>query len=85
MAHFANNGERLYKSLVIKVQQPGTSKMIKSLVRAESGRGMNSDYIEKVLVKIADDLEKKFPEVPFRLVPLGPTAFNFTIQQEIHV
>jgi hypothetical protein len=70
-------GERLYRRVFVTVFMPGNKKKVASIHRAPPGKGFNAENIEGVLEQWATKIEADFPGIEYKLVPLGPNAFNF--------
>ncbi len=65
------------KALKLKVFTPGNKGGFVRTVRAPKGRRFTEDGIEGVLVQMAGEIEKQWPNEEYSLVPIGAGAFNF--------
>lgn len=65
------------KSLKVRIFFPGNKRSKLRVYRAPSGHAFNEKGVDHLLVKIADKVEKMFPDQEYSLVPIGGTAFNF--------
>jgi len=81
MGVFSKDGARLYKRMQIKIFPPaGKTRTFK--LRAPAGKWLTAETIEKQLEQAVEGIEKAFPRHEFRLVPIGPAAFNFVCAGE---
>lgn len=69
--------ERMFKSVAMKIFPVGAAKPITRTYRAGPRCRFTAAGVDKVIEEIADHLEANFPDQEFRLVPIGPAAFNF--------
>jgi uncharacterized protein YejL (UPF0352 family) len=68
-------GEKLYKSLRIRIIGPGMDRT--KIHKAAAQRGYTENDIDEALAELAGVLEKAYPGWDFRLVELGPASYNF--------
>ena len=81
MGVFSKDGARLYKRMQIKIFPPaGKTRTIQ--LRAPAGKWITAETIEKQLEQVVQGIEKAWPRHEFRLVPIGPAAFNFVCAGE---
>lgn len=71
----AETGELLYRRVDCKIIRHGEVRRWSH--HAGKGKGFSALQIEEHLLEVADKIEKIFPNEDFKLVPLGPTTFNF--------
>jgi hypothetical protein len=76
------NGERLYPSMTLKLFLPDNKKPFVRILRPPRGLYFNAELIEKQLLAAATEIEQKLPGQEYRLVPIGPAAFNFVCAGE---
>jgi hypothetical protein len=70
-------GDVLVSSLLIKVFNLGNNGHTLRILRPSAGRGWTSDGVDLILDKVAEDLDRRFPNEQFRLVELIGYQFNF--------
>lgn len=70
-------GDPLVKAVTVKVFEPGNKKYFRMVQRAPKKQGYTPEGVSKILVKTADVIERQWPGQEFRLVVIGPAAFNF--------
>jgi hypothetical protein len=80
MKRLSKSGELMVKTVHLKVVLP--DKVIKQTARAAVGRGYTPENVDKILEDFAEKLEKAYPLIEFRLVPVGKAAFNFICNGE---
>jgi hypothetical protein len=71
----AKDGRKLWKRVTVKVIV-GEKTMPHQFV-APAGSGYSDVDIEGILERAIDYLDKKFPTLEFKQVPLSQNAFNF--------
>jgi hypothetical protein len=76
MKHFSERG-RIYKSVKVKVFGIGNTTATTRVLRSSAGKGFSSEGVDEMLDAVAADLEHRFPDDEYSLVPLGETQFNF--------
>jgi hypothetical protein len=69
--------ERMFKSVAMKVFLAGREKPVTRTYRAGPRSRFTSAGVDTLLEEVADHLEATFPDQEFRLVQIGPAAFNF--------
>jgi hypothetical protein len=47
------------------------------IMRRPSGKSWDSVSVNATLAAIAEDLRRRFPGFDYKLIPIGPLAFNF--------
>jgi hypothetical protein len=67
----------LFPNIRVRIFMPGNKRSIQKTFVAPSGRLWNSACIEAQLAHTAAQIEKNHPNEEYRLVPLGPSRFNF--------
>lgn len=81
MRHFADpksgTGERIHRRVIVKVFDAAGTMTAHRILRAKPGHGIGAEGIEGILFQVADELEAKYPDDDFRLVPIGEAQFNF--------
>jgi hypothetical protein len=70
-------GNRLHRHIEFKIILPKGEKPILLKIRANPHCGFNPTQIDEKLESVVEFIEKKWPFLEFRLVELGPAAFNF--------
>ena len=65
------------KNVRVRIFTPGNKRSWAKLISAPPRRVFKDEGIDEILQKVASDLEKRYPDEEFRLVPLGPREFNF--------
>lgn len=80
MKRLSKSGEELVKSVHLKVILP--DKVVRQTVRAGAKKGYSAENIDQILEDFAAKLEKAYPLIEFRLVPIGKAAFNFICNGE---
>ena len=73
----SSTGEASFKRVELRVILPEGKKAKKEIVHSGPGRVFTESGIDALLEHAAANLEEKFPHWDFRLVPIGPNAFNF--------
>lgn len=76
------NGDRLFTHLTLKLFLPGNKKRIVRNLKPPQGMYINSTIIEAQLMAAAKEIDRKFPQHEYRLVPTGPASFNFVWVRE---
>lgn len=69
-------GRTLHRRVEIKTLFP-SGRVKRQVFRAGPKQGFHDGGIDQILEQCAADLEKRFPQFEFRLVPRGPAAFSF--------
>ena len=69
------SGNKLFKRIHVKVIVG--EKVYNHDYRAPAGYFYNHENIEDAREKMVDYIDEKFPHVEFRMVDIGPNAFNF--------
>jgi hypothetical protein len=81
MSVLSTNGVRLHKRMQVKIFPPaGRTRTIK--LRAPAGKWITAEGIDQQLGQVAEGIEKAWPRHEFRMVPIGPAAFNFVCAGE---
>lgn len=71
------SGDRLYRKVTISVFSPDNKAVKRNRLYAGIKRGYTAENIETILRNAAEQVEKRFPQHEYSLVPVGPTEFNF--------
>lgn len=71
---------KFWKLIRVKFFQPGNKKYGQRVLHAPPGKVFTSDGIDAQLKRLADEIETKFPQWEYSLVPTGPNSFNFVCQ-----
>lgn len=73
--------EIVHKTICIKVFIPPDNRLGKRIVvKSKPGTHFTPEGIENLLLKVANDIETKWPMYEFRLVPLRANEFNFVYE-----
>ena len=78
----AINGSVPLKKLTIKMFAPGNRTHKTVILAAGKGKVFKPGGEFDVLSRVAESLETQFPNDEFRMVQVGPAAFNFVWEQE---
>ena len=78
-AVFSNYG---LKKLTIKMFAPGNRTHKTVILAAGKGKVFKPGGEFEVLSNVADSLETQFPNDEFRMVQVGPAAFNFVWERK---
>lgn len=65
------------KNIRVRIFLPGNKKSQRQTITAPAGKEWNDSGIESCLERIADNIEKQFPQEEYKLVALGSAEFNF--------
>lgn len=65
------------KKITIKMFAPGNRTHKTAILSAGKGRIFKPGHEFNILSRVADQLETEFPCEEFRMVQVGPAAFNF--------
>lgn len=65
------------KSVTVKVFHPGNKKFERQVLHAPPRRLFTGDGVNQILLRTINKIEEKFPSEDYRMVPIGPAAFNF--------
>lgn len=71
------NRKDFHTQLAIKVFDLGNKRATHRRITPKPGHHWNDKGVDEVLDHIAEDLEKRFPAEEFRVVQVGPGAYNF--------
>lgn len=71
------NRKNFHTQLTIRVFNLGNKGATKRRITPKPGHHWNDKGVDEVLDHLAEDLEKRFPAEEFRLVQVGPGAYNF--------
>jgi hypothetical protein len=77
---FPNLRIRCFPNLRIRVFAPGNKESKRYKLIPGPGQFFSPQGIEAQLDHFASELEKHWPQEVYKLVPLGPNAFNFVWQ-----
>ena len=75
-----SGSEQLWKLIRVKFFQPGNKKFGQRVLHASPGKAFTAKGIDEQLAHLADEIETKFPQWEYSLVPTGPNSFNFVCQ-----
>jgi len=78
----AINGSVPLKKLTIKMFAPGNRTHKTVILAAGKGKVFKPCGEFEVLSNVADSLETQFPNDEFRMVQVGPAAFNFVWERK---
>lgn len=67
----------IHRSIVLKVYMRGNKRSKTIRVQCPAGKHFTSAGIEQNVAHYADQLERLCPTEDFRMVQVGPAAFNF--------
>lgn len=65
------------KNIRVRIFLPGNKKAGRQTLTAPAGKAWNDDGVTSCLKRIADNVEKQFPNEEYKLVTLGVNEFNF--------
>lgn len=69
-------GRKLYRHLTVKIELPGLPVKTRKFTPPPH-QGFHEDGIDNILESIADDLDRVYPFLDYKLVPLGANSFRF--------
>lgn len=72
-----HTGEPLCKRLTVRVFLPEGHNEQRQVFKARPGRAYTPANVEEILDKVIDHLDMKFVHWEFRMVKVGPCAYNF--------
>jgi hypothetical protein len=70
-------GEVLLKRITVRIIPSEECEPERIVQRAPANKGFTADGIEQILEAAEKYAEKRYPNADFRLVEIGPGAFNF--------
>lgn len=68
---------KLYKRVTLKIFPPQHDKPHIQVLKANPGTRFGKEEITDILAAAALEIAEAFPRHQYKLVPIGPNAFNF--------
>ncbi len=76
------HGNVLLSSITIRIFAVQNESSTVRMIRAKPGYGYTEGAVDEMLMSVADELEKRFPDREYSLVKVGDSTFNFVWRGE---